>query len=136
MDFVSAILSTLASVFAMGLVVAGVMKVFQIHGLLTEIRDSLRSGQTAGQQAAFSAAPQASVPQATARVAEPAARPAAPKWAEPERTPPAREWTPASSPVKAAAPLALHSMASGDEMLRALDEQMQLDEIESRTEAH
>jgi hypothetical protein len=128
MEFVSAILSTLASVFAMGLVVAGVMKLFQIHGLLTEIRDSLRSGQVAGQQSTVSAAPQVRAPQTTARVAEPPARAAAPKWTpEPERAP---------APVKAAAPLALHSMASGDEMLRALDEQMQLDEIESRSQTH
>jgi hypothetical protein len=124
MDFVSAILSTLASVFAMGVVVAGVMKVFQIHTLLTEIRDSLRSTPLAGQQKAAS---QATAPQVTTKVAEPPAWTAAPKWTpEPERTP-------AQASVKAAAPLALHSMASGDEMLRALDEQMQLDEIESRT---
>jgi hypothetical protein len=95
MEYLAAGLSSLLSVFVLAVFVAGVMKVFQIHTVLTEIRDKLATGRTA----------------------------AAPVFA-----------APVAAQVPAT-PQALHSMASGDEMLRALDAQMKWDETESRTEA-
>lgn len=92
MEFLAAGLSSLISVFALALFVAGVLKLFQIHTVLTEIKDALRS------------APQASP------------RAAAPVFAAP------------------ATPTALHSLGSGDDMLRALDAQMKWDESASRSE--
>jgi hypothetical protein len=72
------------------------MKLFQIHSVLTEIKESLRSGRPA------SAYPSYTSPQAVAPVPS--------------------------------APQNLHSMASGDEMLRALDAQMKWDETTSNSE--
>ncbi len=94
MEYLAAGVSSLMSVFLLAVFVAGVMKLFQIHTVLVEIKDSMRSGNVSH---SFS------VPSAVA-------------------------------PVVPAAPEALHSMGSGDEMLRALDAQMKWDETESRSE--
>lgn len=95
MEFLAAGLSSLISVFALALFVAGVLKLFQIHTVLTEIKDALRAAPVAS--------PRASAPAFAA--------PAAP-----------------------ATPTALHSLGSGDDMLRALDAQMKWDESASRSE--
>jgi hypothetical protein len=71
------------------------MKTFQIHTLLTEIKDELK-----------------------------ASRPA--PFSVPVYAP---------APVAPTAPEQLHSLGSGDEMLRALDAQMKWDEVESRSES-
>lgn len=89
MEFLAAGLSSLISVFALALFVAGVLKLFQIHTVLTEIKDALRTSP------------------------QPAPRAAAPVFATP------------AAPVT---PTALHSLGSGDDMLRALDAQMKWDE--------
>ncbi|MEO5926899.1 MAG: hypothetical protein ABIR70_24000 [Bryobacteraceae bacterium] len=93
MEYLAAGVSSLMSVFILAVFVAGVMKLFQIHTVLTEIKDSLRSGSGARSYSA----PTAVMPVSTA-------------------------------------PEALHSMGSGDEMLRALDAQMKWDESNSRSE--
>ena len=82
MDFLATGLSTLINIFMLALFIAGVMKLFQIHTTLTEIKDALRSGSVSH------------------RVAQP-------------------------SSTAAATPL--HSMQSGEDMLRALDAQMHFD---------
>jgi hypothetical protein len=98
MDFVAAGLSSLITVFMLALFMAGVMKLFQIHTTLTEIKDALK---------ATPVAPRASVaPVATYAAPSPAASPA-----------------PAPAP-----PLALHEMQSGEEMLRALDAQIHMED--------
>ena len=89
MEYLAAGLSSLMSVFVLAVFVAGVMKVFQIHTVLLEIRDKLATGRTAA---------------------------------------------PAYSAPAPSVPVPIHSMASGDEMLRALDAQMKWDETESRSE--
>jgi hypothetical protein len=93
MEYLAAGLSSLLSVFVFAIFVAGVMKLFQIHTVLTEIKDQLLTGRSA---------PVYSIP----------------------------------SPVAQAptAPDELHSLGSGDEMLRALDAQMKWDETQSRSE--
>lgn len=102
MDYLAAGLSSLVSVFVLALFVAGVMKLFQIHTVLTEIKEGLRSAPAVGRVAA---------PFTASTFAAPSA---------------------ASAPVPVT-PTALHAMGSGDEMLRALDAQMQWDETESRS---
>ena len=58
MEFLAAGLSSLLSVFVLAVFVAGVMKVFQIHTLLTEIKDQLKAGRPAAFAApSFAAAP-------------------------------------------------------------------------------
>jgi hypothetical protein len=99
MEFLAAGFSSLISVFVLALFAAGVMKLFQIHTVLTEIKDGLRT-------------------------APPAVRSAAPAFAAPAFTP----------PTAPATPVALHSMSSGDDMLRALDAQMKWDETANRSE--
>jgi hypothetical protein len=98
MEYLAAGLSSLVSVFVLAVFVAGVMKLFQIHTVLTEIKEGLRSAPAARASAPFSA---------PAAFAAPAAPPA---------------------------PSELHSMGSGDEMLRALDAQMKWDESTSRSD--
>lgn len=103
MEFAATALSTLMSVFVLVLFVAGVMKLFQIHTVLTEIKDSLRTAQM-------------SRPAPSAMSYVPAA-------------------APVSTPVPAAPPVNLHDMTSGEDMLRALDAQIKLDELTARSEA-
>ena len=98
MEYVAAGLSSLVSVFVLAVFVAGVMKLFQIHTVLTEIKEGLRSAPPARAAAPFSAPP------AFATSAAPAT------------------------------PTALHSLGSGDDMLRALDAQMKWDESTSRSD--
>jgi hypothetical protein len=43
MEYLAAGLSSLVSVFVLAVFVAGVMKLFQIHTVLTEIKENLRS---------------------------------------------------------------------------------------------
>jgi hypothetical protein len=87
MDFVAAGMAGVMNLFMLGLFIAGVMKLFQIHATLLEIKDDLHSG-----------------PHATASSSR-----------EPEAKRPA-------------APTPLHELPSGEEMLRALDAQMHLEE--------
>lgn len=82
MDFLAAGLSTVMNVFLLGLFVAGVLKLFQIHTVLTEMKDALGNR---------------SVP----------------------RSAPPPDGTP------------LHSLGSGDEMLRAVDAQLREEELKS-----
>lgn len=70
------------NVFLLGLFIAGVLKLFQIHTVLIEIKDVLKSRSVAGHTV-----------------------------------------TPS--------PIALHSLGSGDEMLRAIDSQMQEEDLKS-----
>ncbi len=97
MEFLAAGLSSLMSVFILAVFVAGVMKLFQIHTLLTEIKDELKAGRSV------------------------------PSYSAPVLAPPVLK-----APTVPAAPEALHSLGSGDDMLRALDAQMKWDEAESR----
>jgi riboflavin transporter FmnP len=83
MDFLAAGLSSLINIFLLALFMAGVMKLFQIHTTLTEIKDALRAGSVS------------------------------------TRTP---------APSNYVAPTPLHEMRSGEDMLRALDAQMHLEE--------
>ena len=105
MDFLAAGLSSLISVFALALFVAGVLKLFQIHTVLTEIKDALRA----------------------------APRTAAPMFAAPGFAAPGSAAPGSGAPAAPATPTALHSLGSGDDMLRALDAQMKWDESASRT---
>jgi hypothetical protein len=93
MEFLAAGFSSLISVFVLAIFVAGVLKLFQIHTVLMEIREGLKT------------APQVSP------------RAAAPVFAAPQ------------APVT---PTALHSLGSGDDMLRALDAQMKWEETAKR----
>jgi hypothetical protein len=69
MEYFAAGLSSLVTIFVLALFVAGVMKLFQIHTVLTEIKDGLRSAPLSGRAAipyapsTFSAPP---VPEAPA----------------------------------------------------------------------
>ena len=98
MEFLAAGLSSLLSVFVLALFAAGIMKLFQIHTTLGEIKDELKKSHPMPSFAApaFSRAPDA------------------------------------KAPVAPIAPDELHSLGSGDDMLRALDAQMKWDEAESR----
>lgn len=75
-------MSTIMNVFLLGLFIAGVLKLFQIHTVLIEVKDALKSRS----------------------VAE-------------------RSVTPS--------PITLHSLGSGDEMLRAIDSQLQEEDLKS-----
>ena len=55
MEFLASAFSSLISVFVLAVFVAGVMKLFQIHTVLTEIKESVRAG------ASFSASPSTSM---------------------------------------------------------------------------
>ncbi len=103
MEYLAAGISSLVSVFVLAVFVAGVMKLFQIHTVLTEIKEGLRTSPGAGRAAAPFAASTFAAPSAVST----------------------------SAPVT---PTALHAMGSGDEMLRALDAQIQWDESASRSE--
>jgi hypothetical protein len=83
MEFVAAGLSTIVNVFMLALFIAGVLKLFQIHTTLTEIKDALKSGSSATRAAAV---------------------------------PP---------------PTSLHTLGSGEEMLRALAAEMNDEELKS-----
>jgi hypothetical protein len=84
MDFLAAGLSTLITVFVLALFGSAVAKLFQIHTVLTEIKEGLGGRSLAQMAPAPITRRPAAVPQT---------------------------------------PVALHSMASGEEMLRALDQQ-------------
>jgi hypothetical protein len=59
MEFLAAGLSSLISVFVLIVFVAGVMKLFQIHTVLTEIKDNLRMSSVTGRVPAPLAVPMA-----------------------------------------------------------------------------
>ena len=61
MELFAAGLSSLVSVFVLAVFVAGVMKLFQIHTVLTEIKDGLRSRGTSYAAPPYSA-PATAVP--------------------------------------------------------------------------
>lgn len=96
MEIAAAAFSTLMSVFVLVVFLAGVAKLFQIHTVLTEIKDSLRTA--------------------------PAARP----------MPVAAPYVPMAAPSPQ---VNLHDMSSGEDMLRALDVQIKLDEIAARAQS-
>jgi len=52
MEYLAAGISSLVSVFVLAVFVAGVMKLFQIHTVLTEIKEGLRAGPGGGRAAA------------------------------------------------------------------------------------
>ena len=104
MDFLAAGINSLISLFVLGIFVAGVMKLFQIHSVLTEIKDGLRTADPVSE------------------------RVAAPYTASSFGPPVVRSVTTPTAPTE------LHAMGSGDDMLRALDAQMKWDENASRSE--
>ena len=59
MDFLAAGLSSLISIFVLVIFVAGMMKLFQIHTVLTEIKDNLRLSSGTGRVPAPLAVPMA-----------------------------------------------------------------------------
>lgn len=116
MEFLAEGLGAISTMFALVMVVAGVMKLFQIHTLLTEIKSELQSGARS-MAPAVSAAPVVTY---------------APVVPRPVATPPAA--TAPAAPVAAPPETAhLYSMGSGEEMLRALDAQMRAEEAQALT---
>ena len=114
MEFLADGLSAMATMFAVAMVLAGVMKLFQIHTTLTEIKESLQNGA----RPAVTVAPIVS---------------AAPLQQTYAAMPPVGT-APVAPVVQAPAATAhLYSMGSGEEMLRALDAQMQAEELDART---
>lgn len=112
MEFLSDGLSAVATLFAVAMVLAGVMKLFQIHTTLVEIKDALNTG----------ARPVAAVAPVMNSVMS------APVMANPMASPMQ------SAPVHAPAATAnLYSMGSGEDMLRALDAQMKAEEAQALT---
>lgn len=64
MEYLAAGLSSLVSIFVLAVFVAGVMKLFQIHTVLTEIKENLRLTSPVGGRAVaapFTATPAVSV---------------------------------------------------------------------------
>jgi hypothetical protein len=109
MDVMMAGLGMLIEFFFVGLIVAIVMKLFQIHSTLTEIKDQL--GKAPVPQAAY--APPAYV--------QPAAAPTALSNPQPTlRVKP-------SAPPATVAPM-VGDVRSGEELLRELDAQMRFEE--------
>lgn len=98
-------LGTLLNAFFLALIVTGVMKLFQIHTALGEIKDELAKG----------------------RSYTPVAAPPMPAY-QPYSVPPGYSAPVAASPT---AP-AMGDMRSGEEMLRELDAQMMLEEARRR----
>jgi hypothetical protein len=108
MEFLSDGLSAVATLFAVAMVLAGVMKLFQIHTALLEIKDALNAG-------ARPSAVSASVPHVPV-MATPMVRPT--------------QVAPVQAPDATAQ---LYSMGSGEDMLRALDAQMKAEEAQAYT---
>ncbi len=108
----------LMNLFFVGLIVAAVLKLFQIHTTLTEIKEKLASPSLASystpQYTALAPAPRAAP--------EPAARPAF-------KMPELRTSAP-SAPAQPPAPMPslVGDTRSGEEMLRELDSQMRMEE--------
>jgi hypothetical protein len=99
MEFLAAGISSLLSVFVLALFAAAVMKLFQIHTTLIEIKDELKLGRST------------------------------PSYSAPSLVPAMK------APTVPTVPEELHSLGSGDDMLRALDAQMKWDEAKSRSES-
>ena len=108
MEFFAEGLSALMGVFSVAMVLAGVMKLFQIHTALTEIKEVLQSGS------------------------RPTAAPITSTYAAPQAARTAAPVTPAQTQ---AAPTndTLYSMGSGEAMLRALDLQMKAEDGDALT---
>jgi hypothetical protein len=118
MEFLADGLSAIATLFSVAMVLAGVMKLFQIHTALTEIKDVLQNG------ARPAAMPQ---PVAYAPAPQPAYTPAPQQTYAPMG--PVSKTPPAAPPPQAAVPHAeLYAMGSGEAMLRALDLQMKAED--------
>jgi hypothetical protein len=110
----------MATLFAVAMVLAGVMKLFQIHNTLTEIKDALQNG----------ARPVAAVAPVTMPVAAPVQQPVyAPMGPVVAKAAPA----PAAAAQAPVAHAELYAMGSGEAMLRALDLQMKAEEGEALT---
>jgi hypothetical protein len=120
MEFLADGLSAMATMFAVAMVLAGVMKLFQIHTALTEIKDALQNG----------ARPVAASAPVAMPVATPVQQPVYAAMGPVAKTAPA----PAAAPAaQAAAHAELYAMGSGEAMLRALDLQMKAEEGEALT---
>jgi hypothetical protein len=103
MDLFMVGLGTLVNVFFIAVIVAGVMKLFQIHAVLGEIKEELSKGRSF---------PPVAAPPA----------PAFQAYTAPQ---------PYSAPVAPSAPV-VGDGRSGEEMLRELDAQMMLEEARRR----
>jgi hypothetical protein len=112
MEFLADGLSAMATLFAVAMVLAGVMKLFQIHTTLNEIKDALQNG----------ARPVAASAPVTMPVAAPVQQPVYAPMGPVSKTAPA---APAQAPVAHAE---LYAMGSGEAMLRALDLQMKAED--------
>lgn len=115
MDGLADGLGAVSTLFMVAMVLAGVMKLFQIHTTLMEIKESLQNGA----RPAVAVAPivhAGPVSQPTYAAMPPVGTaPVAPVVQAP------------------AATASLYSMGSGEEMLRALDAQMKAEELDART---
>jgi hypothetical protein len=110
MDMMAAGVGMLLNLFFLGMLVAAVMKLFQVHTTLTEIKDLLAKAP------APVYVPPAHTPQVYAQpvYAQPAAQPVSPQ-------------TTLRMPPQPAAPI-VGDARSGEEMLRELDAQMRIEE--------
>ena len=111
MEFLSNGLGAVAILFTVAMALAGVMKLFQIHTTLTEIKDALQAG----------ARPLAAMPMSSMHTPIPPS---------PMPNPGAPVSVPSGAP---AATAHLYSMGSGEDMLRALDAQMRAEEATALT---
>jgi predicted lipid-binding transport protein (Tim44 family) len=127
MDMMMAGVGMLMNFFFVGLIVAIVMKLFQIHSTLTEIKEELAKAPVT--QAAY-APPPYTQPPAAQRVA-PQPPPAKSIFAQPAASAPSvpqptLRVAPPSAPPEAVAPM-VGDTRSGEELLRELDAQMRMD---------
>lgn len=123
MEFLANGLSAMATLFGVAMVLAGVMKLFQIHTTLMEIKDALNAG---ARPAVVGSPMMAPVMQAPV-MSNPASRVTSVPVA-PMSTP--TQAAPVQAPPETAH---LYSMGSGEEMLRALDAQMRAEESQALT---
>lgn len=124
MDMMMAGVGMLINAFFVGLIVAVVMKMFQIHTTLTEIKEQL--AKAPAPQAAYAQPAYAQPTSANSIFAQPAASPAAPSAPQPTL-----RVKPLSETAEPIAPMVGDSR-SGEELLRELDEQMRLEESTQR----
>jgi hypothetical protein len=122
MDMMAAGVGLIMNLFFVGLIVAAVMKLFNIHTTLVEIKDQLAKAPSV-QPASIPTTPARPAFSLPTRAQQPSAQPASPQ--------PTLRVPPPSAPAPAVAPM-VGDTRSGEEMLRELDAQMRIEEQATR----